>query len=238
VPKALSKDDAAYVGGSTALSVDFAATTGERMPILILTVLVLAFLLLMIAFRSILVPLKAALLTLLPVGAGMGVLVLVFQEGLGAETLGISASTPIFAYVPMLLFAIVFGLSIDYEVFLMSRVKEAEEHSDLEPREAVVTGIQSIARVVVAAATIMTAVFIAFFIQPDINVKMLALGLATAIVCEALVIAFAVSPAVMVLLGRHAWHLPPWLDRLLPNIDVEGSAPEVEPEPAPTPQSA
>ena len=212
-----------YVVGSTASYVDFTAKISQRMPWLILVVVALAFILLTVAFRSVIVATKAAVLNLLSVGAAYGVVVAIFQWGWGSELVGIHEKLPIPAFVPMLMFAIIFGLSMDYEVFLISRVHEAWVKLT-DAHRSVAIGIGSTARVITTAALIMIVVFSSFVLDPDPTVKMLAVGMAAAVLIDASVIRMILVPAVMSLLDTHAWYIPKWLDRALPDIDIEGSA--------------
>jgi putative drug exporter of the RND superfamily len=211
-----------YVVGATAAYVDFTAKVSQRMPWLILAVVVLAFILLTVAFRSIVIASKAAVLNLLSVGAAYGVVVAIFQWGWGSSLVGIHEKLPIPAFVPMLMFAIVFGLSMDYEVFLISRVHEAWVKTT-DAHRSVAIGIGGTARVITTAAAIMIVVFTSFVLDPDPTVKMLAVGMAAAVLIDASVIRMILVPAVMSLLGRHAWWIPRWLDRITPNLDIEGS---------------
>jgi putative drug exporter of the RND superfamily len=208
------------VGGNTAAFVDLDRQMSARLPILIGAVVALAFVLLMIAFRSILVPLKAALMNLLSVSAAYGVIVAVFQWGWGKDLVGLSETVPIVSWVPMLLFAILFGLSMDYEVFLLSRIREEYVRTG-DPRGSVAHGLAATARVITAAALIMIAVFLAFVANPDPVTKMVGLGLAVAVLLDATVVRMVLVPALMVLMGRANWWLPRWLDRILPRIHVE-----------------
>jgi RND superfamily putative drug exporter len=192
-----------------------------RLPILIGAVVALAFVLLMLAFRSILVPLKAALMNLLSVGAAYGVIVAVFQWGWGKDLVGLTETVPIVSWVPMLLFAILFGLSMDYEVFLLSRIREEYARTG-DPRDSVARGLASTARVITAAALIMIAVFMAFVANPEPVTKMVGLGLAVAVLVDATIVRMLLVPSLMVLMGRANWWLPRWLDRILPRIHVEG----------------
>jgi putative drug exporter of the RND superfamily len=189
---------------------------------LILVVVALAFVLLMVAFRSIIIPTKAAVMNLLSVGAAYGVVVAIFQWGWGSSLVGIHEDLPIPAFVPMLMFAIVFGLSMDYEVFLLSRVHEAWSKTR-DAHRSVAIGIGSTARVITTAAAVMIVVFTSFVLDDDPTVKMLAVGMAAAVLIDASVIRMVLVPAVMSLLGKWAWWLPKWLDKVTPNIDIEGS---------------
>ncbi len=211
----------AMVGGLTAGSTDFASYLAGRMPWLIGVVLLLSFLLLMAVFRSVLVPLKAVIMNLLSIGAAYGILVAIFQWGWGRELIGVDKSGPIEAWVPMFLFAIVFGLSMDYEVFLLSRIKEEYDRTK-DNGTAVADGLAATARVITAAALIMFCVFGAFALGDDRQLKLFGLGLAIAVLVDATIVRMVLVPATMELLGDRNWWIPRWLDRLLPNIDVEG----------------
>ncbi|MFI7544836.1 MMPL family transporter [Actinoplanes sp. NPDC049599] len=205
----------AHVGGAAASLSDVGRRTSERLPILIAAVLALSFVLLMLAFRSVLVPLKAVLLNLLSIGAAYGVMVAVFQWGWGGALIGLEATVPIVSFIPMFLFAILFGLSMDYEVFLLSRVREEYLRTG-DNNKAIVQGISGTARTITSAALIMVAVFLSFAIADDPSTKMFGLGLATAIFIDATVVRMVLVPATMTLLGRANWWLPGWLDRVLP----------------------
>ncbi len=224
----------AHVGGQAATFGDAAERIGSRLPWFIAAVVVLSFLLLMVVFRSILVPLKAALLNLLSIGAAYGVLVMVFQWGWGKELIGLEAPVPIVSFIPLFMFAVLFGLSMDYEVFLLSRVRE-EYAATGDNGEAVVAGLAGTARVITSAALIMISVFAGFVLGDDPIVKMMGLGLAVAILVDATVIRVVLVPATMTLLGEANWWLPRWLDRILPAIDIDGGpagGPDpTEPEP-------
>ncbi len=211
-----------YVTGTTAAQEDFLAIIAARLPGIIAVVVGLAFLIILIVFRGVLVALKAAVLNLLSIAASYGVVVAVFQWGWGGPSLGVSGTVPIESYVPMMMFAIVFGLSMDYEVFLISRVHEAWLRTR-DSRDAVAHGLEITARVITCAALIMVSVFAAFILSDDIVVKMLGLGLAVSVLIDATVVRLLLVPAVMTLLGRAAWWSPRWLDRVLPHIDTEGS---------------
>ena len=209
------------VGGFTAGGIDFAEYLARRLPILIGTVLVLSFILLMVVFRSLLVPLKAVIMNLLSVGAAYGVTVAIFQWGWGMNLIGVDKSGPVEAWAPMMLFAIVFGLSMDYEVFLLSRIKEEWDRTG-DNGTAVADGLAVTARVITAAAAIMVCVFAAFVLGDDRSLKLFGLGMAVAVLIDATVVRMVLVPATMELLGERNWWLPKWLDRLLPHIDVEG----------------
>ena len=211
----------ARVGGFTAASQDFSEYLGARLPLLIGAVLVLSFLLLMAVFRSLLVPLKAVIMNLLSIGAAYGVIVAVFQWGWGANLIGVGKAGPVEAWAPMMLFAIVFGLSMDYEVFLLSRMKEEFDRTG-DNATAVADGLAATARVITAAALIMVCVFSAFILGDNRQLKLFGLGLASAVAIDATIVRMLLVPATMELLGARNWWLPGWLDRLLPKIDVEG----------------
>ena len=211
----------AKVGGFTAASVDFADYLGGRLPLLIGAVLVLSFILLMAVFRSLLVPLKAVIMNLLSIGAAYGMLVEIFQWGWGRNLIGVGKAGPIESWAPMMLFAIVFGLSMDYEVFLLSRIKEEYDRTKDNAR-AVADGLAATARVITAAALIMVCVFSAFVLGDDRQLKLFGLGMAFAVFIDATIVRMVLVPATMELLGDRNWWIPKWLDRLLPTIDVEG----------------
>ncbi len=214
-----------------AMVTDLTDRITNRLPIFIAAVVAMSFLLLLVVFRSILVPLKAAFMNLLSIAAAYGVLVAVFQWGWGAELIGLHSTMPINPFLPLIMFAILFGLSMDYEVFLLSRVRE-EYVATGDNHEAVVRGLSGTARVITAAALIMISVFGAFVLGDDPNGKLFGVGLAVAVLIDATLVRMVLVPATMSLLGRANWWLPGWLDRILPHLDLEGaSAPEVSPEP-------
>ena len=223
----------AHVGGATATFADIGNQVNDRLPLFIAAVLVLSFLLLTVLFRSLLVPLKAALLNLLSIGAAYGVLVMVFQWGWGKDLIGLESTVPIVSFIPMFMFAILFGLSMDYEVFLLSRVRE-EYLLTGDNDSSVIHGIATTARVITSAALIMIAVFFGFVLGEDPTIKMFGLGLATAIFVDATIVRMILVPATMKLMGDANWWLPGWLDRLLPTIDIEGEAGLPQPEMEPT----
>jgi RND superfamily putative drug exporter len=183
-------------------------------------VVALSFILLMMVFRSVLVPLKAAVMNLLSIGASYGVIVAVFQWGWFKGLVGLETTVPIVAFVPMMMFAILFGLSMDYEVFLLSRIREDYQKSG-DNLESVVNGLASTARVITSAALIMISVFLAFVPNPNPTVKMFGLGLAVAVFVDATIVRLVLVPATMELLGDANWWLPKWLDRILPKIEIE-----------------
>jgi putative drug exporter of the RND superfamily len=211
----------AYVGGQTAGYIDLADRIGERLPLVIATVIVLSFLLLLLAFRSVVVPLTAGLMNLLSVGAAYGILTFVFQEGHGAQLIGLDGAIPIVSYVPLLMFAILFGLSMDYQVFLLTRIQEHYRENE-DNREAVVDGLAVSARVITSAALIMVSVYTSFILNGDPTVKQFGLGLAAAIAVDATIVRCLLVPAVMVMLGRANWWLPGWASRLIPRVGIEG----------------
>jgi len=210
------------VTGQTALTIDVSDRLADALVPYLALVVGLAFVLLMLVFRSILVPLKATLRFLLSIGATFGVLVAIFQWGWFAGILGIEGQTgSVVAMLPIFMIGIVFGLAMDYQVFLVTRMREAFVHGD-GPDEAVVKGFDQGARVVTAAALIMIAVFAGFIFGGDAFIMQIGLGLSFAVLFDAFVIRMTVVPAVMSLLGSKAWWFPAWLDRLVPNVDVEG----------------
>ncbi|MEI7548626.1 MAG: MMPL family transporter, partial [Actinomycetota bacterium] len=212
------------VGGWTASGIDFSSYLGGRLPWLIGAVLVLSFLLLMVVFRSLLVPLKAVVMNLLSVGAAYGVIVAIFQWGWGLGLIGVDKRGPVEAWAPMMLFAIVFGLSMDYEVFLLSRMKEEFDRTG-DNGTAVADGLAVTARVITAAALIMVCVFGAFVLGDDRSLKLFGLGMAVAVFVDATIVRMILVPATMELLGARNWWIPKWLDRVLPHLNVEGAHP-------------
>ncbi|WP_328442143.1 MMPL family transporter [Streptomyces sp. NBC_00444] len=209
----------AHVGGAAASLSDVGQRTSQRLPVIVAAVLAMSFLLLMLVFRSILVPLKAVLLNLLSIGAAYGIMVAVFQWGWGGALIGLEATVPIVSFIPAFLFAILFGLSMDYEVFLLSRVREEYLRTG-DNGTAIVEGVSGTARIITSAALIMVAVFLSFAVAEDPSTKMFGLGLATAIFIDATVVRMVLVPATMTLLGRTNWWLPQWLDRMLPRGPV------------------
>ncbi len=218
-----------HVGGITAIFEDFGTAIAEKLPLFISVVVLLSALLLMAVFRSVLVPLKAVVMNLLSIGAAFGLIVAVFQWGWGASLIGVDGTGPIISFFPIFLFAIVFGLSMDYEVFLMSRIHEEWEHSH-DATLAVTRGLALTGRVITAAAAIMVTVFASFMIGDDRILKLFGLGLSAAIFIDAVIIRSVLVPSVMQLFGKRAWWLPGWLDRILPRLHVEPA----EGDPAPT----
>ncbi|MFC9504704.1 MMPL family transporter [Streptomyces sp. NPDC057002] len=214
-------DAKGYVTGTTATQVDFRDIVASQLPVIIAVVVGLAFLIILAVFRGLLVAVKAAVLNVLSIAASYGVVVAVFQWGWGGPALGVHGKVPIESYVPMMMFAIIFGLSMDYEIFLLSRVHEAWLRTG-DAKGSVAHALEITARVITSAALIMVSVFAAFIISDNIVVKMLGLGLAVSVLIDASVVRLLMVPAVMTLLGRHAWWTPHWLDRVLPHIDAEG----------------
>ncbi len=229
IPEALQGTDVkVHVGGLTASSVDVSERLSSRLPIFIGAVLVLSFLLLMAVFRSLLVPLKAVIMNLLSIGAAYGVVVAVFEWGWLSGLLGVEKTGPIAPFVPMMMFAILFGLSMDYEVFLLSRIREEYDRTG-DNAVAVADGLASTARVITAAALIMVTVFGSFVLGEATTIKLFGLGLATAILIDATVVRMVLVPATMELLGDRNWWFPRWLDRVIPRLHVE-AGPDVDAE--------
>jgi RND superfamily putative drug exporter len=222
VPGALEGTQAqSFVGGQTAGYIDLANQIANKLPLMIFVVVALSFLVLLMAFRSILVPIKAAAMNLISVAASYGVVTAVFQLGWGSSLIGLDHSIPIVSFVPLLMFAILFGLSMDYEVFLMTQMKEHYvEYGD--PRRAVVEGLANTGRVITSAAGIMVCVFASFVLSGDPVVKEFGVGLAIAIAIDSTVVRCLLVPAVMELMGKWAWWMPKWLDRVVPHISIEG----------------
>jgi RND superfamily putative drug exporter len=215
-------DLAVKVGGVTAGGLDFADYSASRLPWFVGTVLALSFLLLLAVFRSLLVPLKAVAMNLLSIGAAYGVVVAVFQWGWGAGLIGVGRPGPVEAWAPMMLFAILFGLSMDYEVFLLSRIREHYDRGR-DNTAAVAGGLAATARVITAAAAIMVVVFAGFVLGVDRSIKLFGLGLAAAVLLDATIVRLVLVPAAMQLLGDRNWWLPGWLDRRLPTLQVEAT---------------
>jgi putative drug exporter of the RND superfamily len=209
-----------HVGGITAIFEDFGNAIAAKLPLFIGVVILLSALLLMVVFRSVLVPLKAVVMNLFSIGAAFGIIVAVFQWGWGGSLIGIESTGPIISFFPIFLFAIVFGLSMDYEVFLMSRMHEEWEHSK-DATEAVTRGLALTGRVITAAAAIMVTVFLSFLLDEEPITKLFGLGLASAVLIDAVIIRSVLVPAIMQLFGERAWWLPDWLERILPRLHVE-----------------
>ncbi|MGN6256943.1 MAG: MMPL family transporter [Solirubrobacterales bacterium] len=222
IPEALKGTKASsYVGGQTAGYIDLATQIGDKLPLMIAIVVALSFIVLLVAFRSLLVPVKAAAMNLLSVAAAYGVVTAVFQLGWGSSLIGLDHSIPIVSFVPLLMFAILFGLSMDYEVFLRTQMREHfEEYGD--EKRAVVEGLANTGRVITSAAAIMVCVFTSFVLSGNPVVKEFGVGLAVAIAIDSTVVRCLLVPAVMVLLGKRAWWLPRWLDKAIPHVSIEG----------------
>jgi RND superfamily putative drug exporter len=231
----------ALVTGSTAVFIDLSARIASRLPVFIAVVVALSFILLMVVFHSIFVPLKAAVMNVLSICAAYGVVVAVFEWGWGKGLIGLHQTVPIVSFVPMMMFAILFGLSMDYEVFLLSRIRERWMATG-DSHRSVVEGLASTARVITSAAVIMVSVFASFLLVDDPTVKMIGLGLAVAVLVDATLIRMVLVPATMTLLGAANWWLPKSLDRVLPHIDFEDGAgaagPDVADQEETTPEMA
>ncbi len=211
-----------YVSGITAVTDDLSKQLDDTLPLFIGVVIAMSFLLLMLVFRSVVVPLKAAVMNLLSIGGAYGVLVAVFQWGWGSSLIGLEGPTPITSVIIVIMFPILFGLSMDYEVFLLSRVREEFRRTG-DNVESVARGLAGTGRVITSAALIMVVVFLSFVTSPVPSLKMLGLGLAVAILIDATVVRMLLVPATMALLGNANWWLPSWLDRALPQLHVEGT---------------
>jgi RND superfamily putative drug exporter len=228
----------AHVGGVTAIFLDQDHATSSRLPVFIGVVVLLSFLLLMGVFRSVLVALKAAIMNLLSIAAAYGVLVMVSQWGWGKQLFGIHHTGPITNFIPMMMFAILFGLSMDYEVFLLSRIREEYLRTG-DNALAVADGLAATARVITAAAAIMICVFLAFVLGDELSIKQIGLGLASAIFLDATLVRMVIVPSTMEILGKANWWLPKWLDPLIPHIgfesvqdaDLEAELAAITPEP-------
>jgi RND superfamily putative drug exporter len=239
VPQVLAGSGAqAFVGGSTALNIDISDQIASRQLYFFALVIGLSMILLAVVFRSVVLPVKAALMNLLTMGAAFGSVVAVFQWGWFASLLGVAEKGPILAFLPILLFAIVFGLSMDYEVFLISRVHEEYSHGR-PARRAMLLGLGYSGKVVAAAGAIMTSVFLSFVLSDSVITKEIGFGLGVAIIYDAFLVRLILVPAVMTLLGDKAWYMPKWLDRILPRVNVEGAPDPDEgaaaPQPVPQP---
>ncbi|HUB35922.1 MAG TPA: MMPL family transporter, partial [Solirubrobacteraceae bacterium] len=210
-----------YVGGVTAGAVDFASTLGHKLPLFIGVVVLLSALLLMVVFRSLLIPLQAAAMNLLSISAALGVIVAIFQWGWLSGLMGVEKG-PIESFIPVMLFAIVFGLSMDYEVFLISRIHERWRQT-LDGNRAVGEGLALTGRVITAAAAIMVLVFLSFMLGEERVIKEFGLSLASAVFLDALVVRCLLLPAVLHLVGERTWWIPAWLDRVLPRLNIEGT---------------
>jgi RND superfamily putative drug exporter len=227
------------ITGPTAVNIDLSDKISAALPLFMALVIGLTLLLLMVVFRSILVPIKAAVAILVSIAASFGVIVAVFQWGWLESWIGLDETIPIVSFLPMFMFAILFGLSMDYEVFILTRIREEYVHGETAKR-AVLTGLSASARVITAAALIMISVFASFALGNEPTIKMFGVGLSVAVLLDATVVRMLIVPAAMTLFGTAAWWLPRWLDRVLPHLDVEGAkvervAPVVVGSPAGTP---
>ena len=209
------------VGGTTAIYIDFANVLSSKLPLFIGLVVLLSFILLMVVFRSLLIPLTAACMNLLSIGAAFGILVAVFQWGDGGSIIGLSGTSPVEAFLPVMLFAILFGLSMDYQVFLVSRIHEEYIKSGGDNRVAVRNGLAATGKTITAAALIMILVFASFILGGERVIKEFGIGLAGGVLVDAVIIRMAVVPSLMMMFGKANWYLPPWLDRILPHVSVD-----------------
>ena len=243
IPKAAQGTNMkADVGGTTAGYIDLAANISSKLLLQILVVIALSFCLLVLAFRTVVIPIQAAVMNVLSIGAAYGVLTAIFQFGWLHGLIGLNGSVPIVSYVPLFMFAILFGLSMDYEVFLVSQIEE-HVHAGEDNKSSVVGGLVTSARVITAAAAIMVFVFGGFVLNGDPTVKQFGIGLAVAVILDATIVRCLLVPALMVKMGRINWYMPKWLDRLLPRISIEGAEffrqrdkrRAVEPTPEPEP---
>jgi RND superfamily putative drug exporter len=235
VPRATTGSNArVLIGGQTAIFADFASVLSSKLPLFIGVVVLLSFLLLAAVFRSLLVPLMAAAMNMLSAGAAFGAVVAVFQWGWLDSVFGVTQTGPVEAFVPVMMFAILFGLSMDYEVFLVSRIFE-EWHRTGDNRQAVINGLSATGRTITAAAAIMILVFASFIFGGQLVIKMFGLGLAAAVLMDALIVRMLLVPGLMLLTGKANWWLPEFLNRVLPRLNVEGSVPDYEHRPAPAP---
>ena len=222
IPRATSNANmTADVGGTTAGYVDLADEISDKLVLTIAVVVGLSFLLLTLAFRSLVIPLTAGLMNLISIGAAFGVVTAVFEKGWGAGLVGLDGEVAIVSFVPLMMFAILFGLSMDYEVFLMTHIKEAWERTR-DNTAAVIDGVAHTGRVITSAALIMVSVFFAFVLNGDPTVKQFGVGMGVAVAVDATLVRCLLVPAVMTLLGRSNWWFPGWLDRVVPNFSIEG----------------
>jgi RND superfamily putative drug exporter len=231
----------ADVGGTTAGYVDLADEISSRLILTIAVVVALSFLLLLVAFRSVVIPATAGVMNLISIAAAFGVVSAVFEKGWGIGIVGLDDTVPIVSYVPLMMFAILFGLSMDYEVFLMTHIREAWMRTG-DNRQAVVDGVAHTGRVITSAALIMVSVFFAFVLNGDPTVKQFGVGMGVAVAVDATIVRCLLVPSVMVLLGRANWWFPRFLDRLIPDFSIEGEewfrereAAAGTPSPAPPP---
>jgi putative drug exporter of the RND superfamily len=215
-------DMRAYVGGSTAAYEDLASNISSKLPLQIVVVIALSFVLLILAFRTVVIPAQAAMMNLLSIAASYGVLTAIFQYGWLSGLIGLNGPVPIVSYVPLFMFAILFGLSMDYEVFLVSQIEE-HVHAGEENKSSVISGLVTSARVITAAALIMVFVFGSFLLNGDPTIKQFGIGLAVAVILDATVVRCLLVPALMVLTGKLNWYIPRWLDRIVPHLSIEGA---------------
>jgi RND superfamily putative drug exporter len=234
IPQAAGAKVQVLVGGQTAIFQDFSTVLSGKLPLFIAVVVALSFLLLMAVFRSLVIPLMAAIMNLLSVAAAFGVVTAVFQWGWLAGLIGVSSTGPIAAFLPVIVFAILFGLSMDYEVFLMSRIYEEWQHRR-NNTDAIVHGLAATGRTITAAAAIMVLVFAAFVLGGELTIKLFGVGLAAAVFLDALIVRSVLIPSLMLLIGRANWQIPDILNRVLPHLNVEGQARQPAPTPPPTP---
>ena len=225
------QDMTAFVGGTTAAYVDLADKISSKLPLVILVVAALSFLVLLVGFRSLLLPTQAAVMNLISVGAAYGVLTLVFQEGFASSLIGLDGAIPVVSFVPLIMFAILFGLSTDYQVFLLTQIQEHFKEGK-GARRTVIEGLGYSGRIIGAAAAVMFCVFGSFVLNGDPTIKQFGLGLATAVAIDAIVVCLFV-PALIAIAGRATTWLPRWLDRILPNVSIEGAG-YFDEEPAPS----
>jgi putative drug exporter of the RND superfamily len=223
IPKAESGANlSAYVGGSTAGYVDLASRISSKLPLQIAVVIALSFVLLILAFRTVVIPAQAAVMNVLSIAASYGVITAVFQYGWAHGVIGLEGAIPIVSYVPLFMFAILFGLSMDYEVFLVSQIEE-HVHAGERNRSSVVSGLVTSARVITAAAAVMVCVFGSFVLNGNPTIKQFGIGLAVAVLLDATVVRCLLVPALMVLMGRINWYFPHWMERLVPRVSIEGA---------------
>jgi RND superfamily putative drug exporter len=236
IPKATKGQSmTAFVGGTTAAYVDLADKITSKLPLVILVVAALSFLVLLVGFRSLVLPTQAAVMNLISVGAAYGVLTLVFQEGFATSLIGLDGAVPVVSFVPLIMFAILFGLSTDYQVFLLTQIQEHFKEGK-GARQTVIEGLGYSGRIIGAAAAVMFCVFASFVLNGDPTIKQFGLGLATAVAIDALVVCLFV-PSLITVAGRSTIWLPRWLDRILPHISIEGSG-YFDDDPRPTAPAA
>lgn len=211
------------VTGTAAMNIDIVQKLSDALPVFAALIVGLAYVLLVLVFRSLLIPLKAVLGFLLSLGATLGAVVFFVQDGHFQNIFGFPAAGPILAFLPVILIGILFGLAMDYEVFLVSKMREVYTHTG-DPKRAILEGMRESGRVVVAAGLIMMSVFIGFMLAPDTIIKSIGMALTFGVFFDAFIVRMTIVPAFMILMGKSAWYLPKWLDKILPNIDVEGES--------------